>query len=219
MTTKDPDDRPDCCFDDWAASNARRARSKETVAGTSKALLSALSDDLEGRTLLDVGCGVGDLMLAMLSHGASSGTGMDLGPGGIEEARKLAGSRDLSDRATFVVGDGSREPLEPADIVTLNRVLCCYPNADDLIENTTGAARSLFAFTAPVDRGLAGVYNRMMVWSANHWYALRRRKFRGFRVFVHDLEEVERTIRAAGFELAHAGRVRWTWRLAVFEKT
>ena len=214
-----PPERPSCCFDEWASANARRARSKETVAGVTAPLLDALErTGLAGRTVLDVGCGVGDLMLALLARGANTGTGMDLGAGGIREARDLAASRGLADRATFVVGDGAVAPLTAADVVVLNRVVCCYPDVDALIANATGAAQRVFAFTAPVDRGIIGAFNRASTWCSNRWYALRRGKYRGFRVFVHDLDAVERKIRAAGFERTHDDRVRAVWRLEVFAR-
>jgi magnesium-protoporphyrin O-methyltransferase len=182
-------------------------------------MVSTLAErGLAGRTVLDVGCGVGDLMLALLARGASSGIGMDLGAGGIRDARELAASRGLADRARFVVGDGAEARLEPADIVTVNRVVCCYPDVDGLIGNTTDAARSIFAFSAPVDRGPVGALNRASTWVWNRWYALRDRKYRGFRVFIHDLDTIERAVRAAGFERTHDRRVRWGWRLQVFER-
>lgn len=211
------DERPSCCFDEWASANAKRARSKETVAGVTAYLVRALEDDgVEGRTVLDVGCGVGDLLLTLLARGASTGTGMDLGAGGIEKARELALARDLAGRATFLVGDGAVEPLPRADVVVLNRVLCCYPDVEALIESVTGAAGRVLAFTAPVDRGIVGTFNRTLTWCSNRWYALRRRKYRGFRVFVHDLGEVERRIGAGGFERARVERVRVVWQLEVY---
>lgn len=216
----DPADAPpSCCFDAWSTANARRARSKETVAGVSGPLVVALQEEgLEGRTVLDVGCGVGDVLLALLARGARTGTGMDLGSGGIREARALAAARGLADRATFLVGDGAAGPLPDADVVVLNRVLCCYPDVEGLVANAAAAAGRVVAFTAPVDRGVAGVFNRLTTWWSNRWYALRRGKYGGFRVFIHDLGSVERRLSAAGFARTYVRRVRGVWQLEVFAR-
>jgi len=217
MAEQDPP--PGCCFDEWAADNARRARSKETVAPITTALLAALeAEGLEGRTVLDVGCGTGDLALAALAHGASHAAGVDLGKGSIEHARALAHERGLDERATFEVADGSVATLPTTDVVVLNRVVCCYPDARALLDNTLGAAGSVYALTAPVDRGLPGLLNRIVVRVSNVWYGLRRSKFRGFRVFVHDLTDVDARIRAAGFAPTHRARRRVVWQLAVYAR-
>lgn len=213
------EDIPGCCFDDWAASNSKRARKRETAAPITAALLSALDQaGLEGRSLLDVGCGTGDLALAALGHGARTVSGLDLGAGAIENARALADERGLAERAAFQVGDGSQAALPKSDVVVLNRVVCCYPSADALLANTLGAAGSVFAITAPVDRGLMGLFNRIFCWLENGWYAIRARKFRGFRVFVHDLAVIEAHIVGAGFLPRARQRRRLVWDLRVYER-
>jgi len=213
------DEQPACCFDEWAASNAKRARTKETAAPVTMALLDALLDaGLEDRTVLDVGCGTGDLALATLAHGARSATGFDLGSGAVANARALALERGLAERATFSVGDGSQVPLPRSDVVVLNRVVCCYPSVDALLANTLGVAGSVFAITAPVDRGLVGLYNRVFGWLGNRWYALRDKKFRGFRVFIHGVDGIDERIVAAGFRPTVRQRRRLVWDLRVYER-
>jgi magnesium-protoporphyrin O-methyltransferase len=208
-----------CCFDDWARSNARRARKRETVAAITGSLLTALEEaGLAGRSVLDLGCGVGDLALTTLAHGASRATGIDLGRGAIAEARGLAAERGLDDRATFTVGDASTFPLEPHDVVVLNRVICCYPHLEGLIRNSLEAARDVYAFTAPVARGPIGAFVRLQTRLANVWYALRRSRFGDFRVFVHDLDAVDRKVRAAGFRSIRRERRRLVWELGVYVK-
>jgi magnesium-protoporphyrin O-methyltransferase len=168
--------------------------------------------------VLDVGCGTGDLALATLGRGARSVSGFDLGAGAISNARALADERGLAERAVFEVGDGSRAELPKSDVVILNRVVCCYPSADELLANTLGAAGSVFALTAPIDRGLMGLYNRLVCWLGNGWYALRARKFRGFRVFVHDMAAIEARIVGAGFRPRARLHRRLVWDLRVYER-
>ena len=213
-------DEPRCCFDDWAAGYAKRARTRETPSTVTARLADALEGTgIEGRSVADLGSGVGDLLLTLLSRGASSGFGIDLGPGAVGHARALAISRGLDDRATFVVGDASRSPLPPSDVVALNRVLCCYEDPVGLIRNAATAARGIVAFTAPVDRGVFGGVNRALIWTSNRWYALRKRKYRGFRAFVHDLASVDAQLSSFGFDRVSAETVRGVWQLEVFARS
>jgi len=213
------DEVQSCCFDDWASAAAKRARDRETVAAISTRLLAALdSVGIEGRTVLDVGCGAGDLALGALSHGATRSAGIDLGPGAIQEARALAELRGLADRASFTVGDGSTAELPDSDVVVLNRVVCCYPNVDRLLTNTLSAAGSVYALTAPVDRGAVGVALRTMARIANVWYAARPGKYRGYRTYVHDVDAIDARVRAEGFTPVVREHRRLVWDLAVYTR-
>jgi magnesium-protoporphyrin O-methyltransferase len=213
------DDERGCCVDRWAARNAKRARDREVVSPVSRRLLDTIHGlGLQGRSVLDLGCGTGDLALAALARGADRATGIDLGAGAIDEARRLSEERGLADRATFSVGDGATSPLQQHDVVVLNRVYCCYPNVDGLLSNSLPAARRVYAFTVPVSRGIAGVFNRIQIGVENLWYRLRDKKFKGFRVFVHDVEEIDRRVMDAGFVRVTARRVRFDWHLAVYER-
>jgi predicted RNA methylase len=208
-----------CCFDGWAEGNAKRARRKEVTAGVTRELLKALGPArFEGRTVLDLGCGTGDLALATLARGATRATGVDLGSGAIEEAQALARERQVDDRSTFRVGDAAKLRLNGHDVILLNRVFCCYPEIDALLDNSLSAARYVYAFTAPPSAGFAGTFARAETRIANTWYRIRDKKFRGFRVYVHDLEVVDRRIRAAGFQPSVEGRRRLVWHLAIYER-
>jgi len=215
---RDDDEIPSCCFDEWAAANARRARR-----GRSAPIIRAMLDDLtdvglEGRTLLDVGCGAGDLALGALDRGAASVAGIDLGFGAIDHARTLADERGYWERARFEVGDGSRASLDPADVVVMNRVVCCYADPERLLRNVLPAAGSVVAWSAPVDQGVAGFVNRMLVRTSAVWYRLRESKFRGFRAFVHDLDLIDERVRAAGFTEQRRERHHFVWELSVYTR-
>ncbi|RNJ43297.1 SAM-dependent methyltransferase [Mesorhizobium erdmanii] len=58
---------------------------------------------LEGKTVLDIGCGSGGITLHLVErHGAARATGFDVEQPVIEAARRRAAGRGLSDRASFV---------------------------------------------------------------------------------------------------------------------
>jgi magnesium-protoporphyrin O-methyltransferase len=216
----EPEREPErCCFDDWVDHWERQARKKDTVAGVSARLVEALAEaGLAGRTVLDVGCGIGDLAMAMLARGAASATGFDLSPKAIEQARALAERRGLSERTTFEIGDGSTADLPSADVVVLNRVVCCFPDADGLLDRSLAAAGSVYALTAPVSRGPAGLLNRAQTTMSNAWYALRKERYQGFRTFVHDMGRIDQRVRSAGFRPLRREHRRVVWDLAVYAR-
>jgi magnesium-protoporphyrin O-methyltransferase len=212
------DDGP-CCFDDWVDHWVGRAARRRTVAGVTAPLLEALEEaGVRDRTLLDLGCGIGDLAIEGVRRGASRAWGFDLSGKAIAQARRLAHERGVADRTTFQVGDGAREELPAADVVVLNRVFCCYPDARSLLERSLAAAGSVYAFTIPRSTGLAGRIARMQIRFENAWYRLRRAKFRGFRVFVHDIGPIDERVRAEGFRPVRREHRRFAWDLAVYTR-
>ncbi len=213
------EERGGCCFDDWVDHWSKQATKKSTVAGVTAPLLSALEEaGIRGRSVLDVGCGIGDLAIETVARGATRATGLDLSAKAIEEARRLAKERGVADRTGFEVGDGSKAQLPAADVVVLNRVFCCFPDLEGLLDNSLAAAGAVYAFTTPPSSGLAGAFVKLQTWFANLWYGLRDKKFQGFRVFVHDVDRIDARVREAGFHRKRSERRRFVWHLAVYAR-
>ena len=208
-----------CCFDDWVDHWAKRAGKKPTVAGVTAPLLEALREaGLEERTVLDLGCGIGDLSIEAVRSGAAGARGYDLSERAIATARSLAADRGVADRTTFEVGDGARVDLPRADVVVLNRVFCCYPDVGSLLERSLAAAGSVYAFTIPRSTGFAGRIARAQARIANAWYRLRSSKFGGFRVYIHDIGRIDARVRADGFVPLRREHRRVAWDLAVYRR-
>jgi SAM-dependent methyltransferase len=211
------DEKDGCCFDDWVDHWSKRAKKRRTVAGVTAPLLAALEQaGIRDRSILDIGCGIGDLATEAVSRGATQAFGVELSAKAVEEARRLAADRGVADRISFQVGDGAKVPLPRADIVVLNRVFCCYPDIEALLENSLSAAGVAYAFTVPPSTGLTGSFVRVQVRLANAWYRLCDSKFRGFRVFVHDVKAIDARVQAAGFHPIQTGSRRIVWHLAVY---
>lgn len=212
-----PDDPEPCCFDDWADCYARRAR-RRRLGGVSRDLVRGLDvAGLAGRTLLDVGCGAGGLVFEALERGAETATGIDLSAAAIEQAHRISSERGLSERTTFRVADGSTVALAPHDVVVLDKVFCCFADADGLLSNSLSAAGSVYAFSLPPSTGFRGAVRRALASAANRWYRVRARKFGGFQTYVHDVRALDDRIRAAGFERLFTRR-RFGWDLAVYAR-
>lgn len=209
----------DCCFDDWVGEWARRTRRRPTAAAVSVPLIDALEHvGVRDRTVLDIGCGIGDVAIATVQRGAASAYGVELSPRAVAEARRLAAERGVGERVAFEIADGAKAELPRSDVVVLNRVFCCYPDIDNLLGRSVAAARHVYAFTAPPSSGVVGTIARLQTRFANVWYRLRDAKFHGFRVFVHDLDRVDATVRAAGFERVRDEGRRIAWRLRVYTR-
>jgi magnesium-protoporphyrin O-methyltransferase len=208
-----------CCFDDWVGHWDQRSRKQRTVAGVTAPLLEALEEaGLRDRTVLDLGCGIGDLSIEAVRAGAAGARGYDLSTKAIGAARRLAAERGVADRASFEVGDGAKVDLPSADVVVLNRVFCCYPDVENLLSRSLAAAGSVYAFTIPRSTGLAGRIARAQTALANWWYRMRSSKFGDFRVFVHDIGRIDERVRAAGFAPVRREHRRIAWDLAVYTR-
>jgi SAM-dependent methyltransferase len=161
-------------------------------------------------TLLDVGGGLGILSLELLNAGFSTAVVVDASSAYLAAASEEAARRGRSESTQFVHGDfvDVANGLAPANAVTLDRVVCCYPSYDRLLEQALRLAEHAFAFSHPRDRWFV----RLGIWIEN---TLRRRRGNPFRAFVHSPTEMTRIIERAGFRLVSSRRTL-SWSCDVF---
>lgn len=168
---------------------------------------------LSGATLLEIGCGVGYLHHRLLEEGAASATGIDLSETMIAEAEKLARQRHLDDRVSYIPGDFVDQAvrLQPADILILDKVLCCYPDAAVLIQSSLDKTQRAVALTYPRDRW----YVRLGMTVMNTVLWLCRSNFRGY---LHDPQAIEGWITTRGFSKVYENRTL-SWLTQVFVRS
>lgn len=192
----------DCCTPDdyrkpFTTRSARRNASayrKDGFSGVSAHLLEALTDlDVDGESILEVGGGVGALQLALLGAGATKAVNVELSPSYEEEAIALASTAGFGDRIQRHVLDFAEgaETVNPADIVIMHRVVCCYPDAQKLMTAAASRARRYLAVTFPRPSPLNSLTFRL----ENLWWWARRA---AFRVFVHPPETIYAAARDEG---------------------
>ena len=165
---------------------------------------------IDGSTVLEIGGGVGALQLELLRSGAARAVSVELSAEWERAASELARELELEDRierrlADAVVGADS---LPPADVVVMNRVVCCYPDPDALMAVASERARSVLVVSFPRDRALVRLVNR----GANVWMALRRIDFRSF---VHPEQRIEEAARRHGLRPGSDHRM-FAWRAVAF---
>lgn len=167
---------------------------------------------LQKLRLLDVGSGIGVISLELAGAGLAGVTLADASPAYLEVARREVGSRYAPRPAQFILGDFvvTYGTLPDADVVTLDRVVCCYPDAQALLHGAATRARGLVAFTYHPDRW----YLRAMVALENFLYRVRGNPF---RAFVHPPQRMGAVLEAAGF-VRSARRGTFLWALDLYHR-
>jgi methyltransferase family protein len=185
----------------FAERDARRFRRKGLPASARWLRDRLAAGGVEGRTVLEIGGGVGGLQIELLDAGATRSTNVELVDSYETPAESLLAERGLSDRVERRVGDFAQndEGVPPADIVVMHRVLCCYPDADRLVTAACSHARDRIAITIPRRTW----WTRAAMWAANAWMWLRRI---AFRAYVHRPNDIERAARSHGFHVDQSAR-------------
>jgi len=194
---------------DRAAKELQRYRRKQ-VGATTRLLRDALmSEGLGQGKFLDIGAGVGALTFELLEHGAAGAVVVEASPAYLEavseEAARRGHTRDIElVRGDFVDVAGS---VPAASIVALDRVVCCYPQYEPLLDQALSHAQHGVALSYPCDRW----YVRAAVWFDN----VKRARKSGFRMFVHPPRRIQAAIERAGFVLVRR-RFTLMWTMDVY---
>ena len=192
-----------------AERDLRRYRRHGADATTRLMLAELRRWPLEGRRLLDVGGGIGVIGRELAGSGVASATFVEASPSYLEVARREVGLKFGSRPTQFVLGDFAliAGTLPEADVVTLDRVVCCYPDAEALLGAAAARTRQLLAFTYPRDRW----YVRALFAVVNLSMRLTGKEF---RAFVHAPERMEAVLEAAGLvRKARREMLVWTFDL------
>lgn len=163
-------------------------------------------------TLLDIGGGIGTIHHTLLDHGFAQATQVDASQAFLTVAAAEAERRGHLPRVTLTHADfrAAAPATAPADVVTLDRVVCCDPDFAGLLTTAADHARHLLAFSFPHRRW----YTRLFVAGINAWRWLRRRSYRGY---VHSPDAMTRVLEDRGLRRSWRGG-NWVWRVELFER-
>lgn len=180
---------------------------------TTRWLLEALKEaGVQGLTLLDIGGGVGAIQHDLLANGVQSGTDVDASTMYLQAARDEARERGLADRLRFRHGNfvDLAGQLEPAGVVTLDRVICCYDDMRGLVDYSAARAEKLLGLVYPRDTWWMRLGMRLL----NFFMRLRRNPYRGF---VHPTAEVDALVRKHGLQ-QRFHRQGLAWQVVVYAR-
>lgn len=163
-------------------------------------------------TVLDVGAGIGIVDRRLLAAGAKRAVLSDASSAALTVAAAEAERAGMADRIELVPGDFVRRApeIEPADVVVLDRVVCCYGDVDGLVGLSAARARRVYGLVLPRDRLLirTGI-------------AVMRTVFRlvrnPYRPYAHPNARVDALVAAQGLRPVAEARTA-IWRVVVYRR-
>ncbi len=181
-------------FDDRTARRELKRYRKKGPEKMTKVLLEALiREGAEGASFLEVGGGIGAIQHGLMEAGAAGGTSVDASPAYLEKAKEESAARGHADKVRYVAADfvDVQEGVDAADLVALDRVICCYPDMEALVDASAPKARRAYGVVYPRDTWLT----RLVLGTMNFLQKLRRHPF---RAFVHQTSAVEARVTSHG---------------------
>jgi 2-polyprenyl-3-methyl-5-hydroxy-6-metoxy-1,4-benzoquinol methylase len=178
-----------------------------------KILINALkSFGINGHTLLDVGGGFGGLAIELLKVGVISATNVEASSAYLDGAKTEATRHGFIDQISLIQDDfvSVANQIKPAEIVTLDKVICCYDDMISLVKASVEKAKKLYGVIYPRDTW----WVKLVIGIENF---IRKAQGNGFRVFVHPTQEVDRIVRENGLKRVFY-RELIDWQIVVYAR-
>ena len=169
-------------------------------------LRAALStSDVHDAALLDIGAGLGAIHHELLDE-------RDASRAQLAAAKDETERRGHSSRVEFVFGDfvALADTIRSADVVTLDRVICCFDDMHGLVRQSARKAARFYGAVYPRQ----GAFMRVGIAAVN---LIQRLKRTTFRVFLHDPAAIDAELRAAGLE-RRSRRQTLGWEVVVYAR-
>lgn len=186
----------------------RKGPLKET-----RMLLDALAaQGLEGRTALDVGGGVGVFQRELLKAGVRSVTYVEASSAYVQAAKEQDAAHGFADRVAYLHGDFVElaPKIPPADIVVLDKVICCYEDVVRLVEASATLTKRWYAVVYP----RTNWWVRMAFGTINLSCWARRI---AFRTYVHPTHVIDSVLREQGLDQSFYGTTP-VWQAAIYTR-
>ena len=198
-------------FDERTAQDDLRRYLRDGPDRTTNVLLEAIrAEGIDDATVLDIGGGIGAVPFELLAAGAARADAVEVSEAYVAVARREAERRGLADRIAYRHGDFVvlAPTLPSADVVTLVRAVCCYGAMPALVGRSVEHTRRMLGLVYPRDSWWTRIGARLM----NTWFRLTRD---ALRIHIHSEREMDRLVRAAGFERRLLRR-RPVWQVALY---
>ena len=182
-------------------------------ANQTKLILEAIrSLHLKDASVLDVGGGIGTIHHELLKDVAREAMHVDASSAYLKVATEEANRLGHGKQVKFIHADFTdvAADLPQVDIVTLDRVVCCYPDFRSLLKAAAGKSRQAIALTYPRETW----YMRIGLSIINFFQRLGGDPF---RVFLHPVVEMEALMNREGLQKVSVRRL-FVWEMALYQR-
>ena len=200
-------------FDKKAAKRQLKRYLKKGPSKTTSMLLDAIhKKGVQGLDFLDIGGGIGAIQYDLIKAGASGGTSIEASSAYIDVVKDEILQNGLVETVSFKHGDFTTmaSNVDSADIVTLDKVICCYDDMSDLVGLSSKLARKIYAVIYPRE-----VWWTKLAFLMMNFYT--RIKGSSFQTFIHPTQKVEEIIFGNGLKRNYYATTL-IWQVAIFTK-
>jgi magnesium-protoporphyrin O-methyltransferase len=131
-------------FDRTVAETELKQYREKGMKQTTRLLVEALkTQGVQGKTLLDIGGGIGVIQHELLNSGLHHSINAEASMAYIEATKEEGTRQGHADCISHHHGDfiDLAHTFSPSDIVTLDKVICCYDDWQGLVEQSSSLAR------------------------------------------------------------------------------
>lgn len=167
---------------------------------------------LKNVSLLDIGGGIGMIYHELMNDVINKAVHVDASSAYLKVAKEESVKRGYAEAIQFIHADFTdvEKDISSADIVTLDRVICCYPYYQNLLKAAAEHAKHAVVLTYPRENW----YLRIALGVVNFFQKLRNDPF---RIFIHPVQQIENLMKEHGFSRV-ANKQLFIWEMALYKK-
>jgi magnesium-protoporphyrin O-methyltransferase len=211
----------DCCtpkgyrtiFSEKSAVREAKRYRRRGLDGTTRRIFDLIQKrGVQGKTLLEVGGGVGAIEIDLLKAGMAKAVNVELIPTYEAAASDLLKETGLDNRVERKVMDfvEAGQEVEPADVVVMNRVICCYPDMPKLAGAAAEHAKDVLVMSFPNERW----WTQLGLSFGNFGFGLFRVQF---QIFMHPPDRILAAVEKHGFRTMFNDR-GMLWQVVALER-
>jgi magnesium-protoporphyrin O-methyltransferase len=207
-----------CCgadqlFDLKGAQKEMKKYRKKGPGKSTKTLIETLfSRNTENKTLLDVGGGIGALQWYFLENGGLYTKGVDASRGYLHVAGQYAKEKGWKEQTSFLFGDlvNHAKNLTAYDFVTLDKVICCYPDYEALLTSSLEKCTGTIGVVYP----LGGLLPKLLIQFNRLYFYITKNPF---RTYIHSPKAIREFINSHGFTMV-SKKISFPWHVQVYQR-